>query len=87
MTLGPRATVGWIAWGFSELWLAYALKVTGWLIFYGVKVLGLLLSKAGNILILIFIIWAGWNLHRWLDKRQPRPGDDDDDREDLRGSQ
>jgi len=92
MTLGPRATVGWIAWGFSELWLVSALKVMGWLVFYGVKVLGLFLSKAGNILILSFIIWVGWNLHHWLDKRQPRPRDEvsnngDDDREDLRGSQ
>ena len=89
MTLGPRATVGWIAWLFSELWLANALQAAGTLVFYGVKMSGLLLSQAGTIVILSFIIWAGWNLHRWLDKRQPRPrrrASGSGDERDLRGS-
>lgn len=71
--------MGWIAWIFSEMWLTYALRATGWLFFHGVRLLGIVLSNTGNIMLVTFIIWAGLNLRRWLDKRQPRPLHDRED--------
>ena len=64
--------MGWVAWAFSELWLTYALRATGWMLFHAIRFLGIVLSNSGNIVLVTFIIWAGLNLRRWLDKRQPR---------------
>jgi hypothetical protein len=65
MTLGPRQTAHWIAWIFSELWLAYAIKASGVAVFYSVKGVGILLSSVVQIAFLTLVIWAGWNVRRW----------------------
>lgn len=72
MTLGPRSMATWTAWIFTELWLGYVLRGFGWLVYYGVKGVGIVLSSATNLVVLSFIVWIGWNLYVWLERRQQR---------------
>lgn len=70
MTMGPRSMITWSAWIFTELWLGYALRSLAWAIHYTMRGLGMILTRAGTLIMFSFIAWLGWNLYAWLERRQ-----------------
>jgi hypothetical protein len=70
MTVGPRQTATWVAWFFTEMWLTYAVRAGGFLLYWGIKVLGIALANFLNVLVLTLLGWVGWNVYCWLERRK-----------------